>query len=335
MYLPNIAFRSIRKPWNRLKSHLIETHGAEKVNASIIRFCEDFPPVAVYQGKLTLQDYLDDPKSGHDNRLATIEEMILLWMANINPAFMQYGEFFDDSDLKKQSGYPALISSLQEFFSSEPVFGPDNQDILTLLHSPAVVAPYSLIDQLTYIREKWASFLKDFLLRILGGLDLIKRNNMPCSEDRGPSHIPDYQALRSIMNLDKEQFSPDSDWMPRVVLMAKNSYVWLYQLSRKYNRDIYRLDQIPDEELDFLAQAGITGLWLIGLWERSKASENIKRMCGNPEAVASAYSIAKYQIADDLGGEHALQNFNSEPGSAASVWQAIWFPIIWGLIPIG
>jgi len=31
-------------------------------------------------------------------------------------------------------------------------------------------------------------------------------------------------------------------------------------------------------------------------------------MCGNPEAVASAYSLFDYQIAEDLGGEQAFQN---------------------------
>ena len=79
--------------------------------------------------------------------------------------------------------------------------------------------------------------------------------------------------------------------MPRTVLMAKSTYVWLDQLSRAYGRPIYRLDQIPDEELDRLARGGFTGLWLIGLWERSTASRTIKQMRGNPEAVASAYSL--------------------------------------------
>ena len=296
------------KALEQVEVHLTQSFGEDKLSLTLTRFCEEFPPVAVYQGKLTLDAYLNDPVEGPTNRLATIEEIILLWLANSNPAFMQYGEFFDDSDLKNQTIYPQLITSIQDYFSTQPVFGPDNQDILTLLHSPAVVAPHSLTDQLAYIREKWAVFLKDFLLRILGGLDLIKEEQRVIFGGAGPAHIPDYQKLRSLMDLDKEQFSPDSDWMPRVVLIAKNSYVWLDQLSRKYHREINRLDQIPDEELDFLSQAGITGLWLIGLWERSKASENIKRMCGNPEAVASAYSIAKYQIADDLGGDPALQN---------------------------
>ena len=93
--------------------------------------------------------------------------------------------------------------------------------------------------------------------------------------------------------------------MPRVVLMAKSTYVWLDQLSRTYGREIRTLDAIPDEELDTLARWGVTGLWLIGLWERSKASERIKRMRGNVDAVASAYSLDDYRIADDLGGEAA------------------------------
>ena len=96
--------------------------------------------------------------------------------------------------------------------------------------------------------------------------------------------------------------------MPTVVLIAKSTYVWLEQLSQKYLRHIYRLDQIPDEELQLLATRGITGLWLIGLWERSRASKTIKRLRGNNDAVASAYSLKDYSIAEDLGGEAAFEN---------------------------
>jgi glycosidase len=70
------------------------------------------------------------------------------------------------------------------------------------------------------------------------------------------------------------------------------------------------LNQIPDEELDQLARWGFTGLWLIGLWERSKSSQRIKQLCGNPEAVASAYSLYEYQIAEELGGEEAFNNLS-------------------------
>ena len=70
--------------------------------------------------------------------------------------------------------------------------------------------------------------------------------------------------------------------MPSLVLIAKNTYVWLDQLSRTYGRPIDPLDQVPDEELDKLARWGITGLWLIGLWERSPASQRIKQMWATP-----------------------------------------------------
>ncbi len=55
-----------------------------------------------------------------------------------------------------------------------------------------------------------------------------------------------------------------------------------------------------------LADRGITGLWLIGLWERSGASQTIKRLRGHGDAVASAYSLKDYDIAEDLGGDSGV-----------------------------
>ena len=102
-----------------------------------------------------------------------------------------------------------------------------------------------------------------------------------------------------------ERFSEDRDWMPRLVLLAKSTYVWLDQLSRRYGREIRTLDAIPDEELD-----GSRGRDHRPLADRalaaSRASERIKRWRGNSDAVASAYSLDDYRIADDLGGEDAL-----------------------------
>ena len=78
-------------------------------------------------------------------------------------------------------------------------------------------------------------------------------------------------------------------------VIAKNIFVWLHQLSEKYGYEINTLDQIPDEELDQLAEWNFTALWLIGLWERSNASKQIKQIMGNPEAAASAYSLYEYE----------------------------------------
>jgi glycosidase len=79
-------------------------------------------------------------------------------------------------------------------------------------------------------------------------------------------------------------------------------------MSRQYGRAITRLDEIPDEELATLAARGLNSLWLIGVWERSRASKTIKLLCGNADAVASAYSLFDYAIAEDLGGEAAYTN---------------------------
>jgi glycosidase len=153
------------------------------------------------------------------------------------------------------------------------------------------------------MRRKWGLLLEKFLSRILTGLDVIKEEEKPSFFGPGPSEALTFDGLDEY-----ERFSPDKDWMPNTVLLAKSTLVWLFQLSQKYGREITSLDQIPDEELDELARRGFTGLWLIGLWERSNASRVIKQWTGNPEAAASAYSLYDYDIAGELGGWGALTN---------------------------
>ena len=159
-----------------------------------------------------------------------------------------------------------------------------------------------------YIAKRWGALLgEDFLQRLLRGLDFVREEatlRTGTGGAQGKAPVLEFNWL----NQEYERFSPDKDWMPRLVLVAKNSYVWLDQLSKKYQRWIKTLDQIPDEELDTLRQRGITGLWLIGLWERSRASARIKQMMGQSDAVASAYSLMSYEIAADLGGWDALNN---------------------------
>jgi hypothetical protein len=126
-----------------------------------------------------------------------------------------------------------------------------------------------------------------------------------------------------------ERFSPDKDWMPSLVLIAKNAYVWLDQLSKAYRRSITRLDQVPDEELDRLARSGFSAAVAdrpVGAQPGFKAHQAAARQS---DAVASAYSLFDYQIAGDLGGDEAYQPCATAPGSAASAWQAIWSPTIW------
>jgi len=288
---------------------LNEKIGKSKVDEALQKFADEFPPVAVYRCEVELITYLEGETAGVPHHLMVLEEMLMLWLANVNPAFSQFIELFDDSGLEKDTGYLKIIETLHPFFDNQPLFGPDHQNLVDMLRSPALDVPHSLLGQLEYIREKWGYLLGSYLLRLLSSFDLMKEEEIAelrrmAFWGRAPAEVYEYLGMEE----EPERFSFDLEWMPRLVLMAKNVYVWLHQLSRRYRRSIYRLDQIPDEELNLLANWGFTGLWLIGVWERSLASKRIKELLGDPDAVASAYSLFDYQIASDLGGEEAFQN---------------------------
>jgi len=116
------------------------------------------------------------------------------------------------------------------------------------------------------------------------------------------------------MTTDHNYYSTSSD--KNLVLIAKNTLVWLYQLSEKYRKPICNLDQIPMVELEQLASWGINGLWLVGVWERSPASRKIKQFYGNDDPVASAYSIQSYEIAQNLGGRKSFDVLKKEAQQA-------------------
>jgi len=283
---------------------LVERLGQEAVDEALRQFVDEFPPLAVYRRQVDPEAYLEGETAGLLHRRIALEEMLMLWLANTNPAFSPFMELFDDGVLEKETAYRQIIAGLGEFFDAQPPFGPAQQNLVDMLRSPAAAVPYSLTGQLEYIRERWGTLLGPYLYRLLSSLDLIREEEKMRFLGPGLAQPYDFAGLE----MEAERYSLDHDWMPRVVLMAKSTYVWLDQLSRKYGRPITRLDQIPNEELDTLAGWGFSGLWLIGLWERSQASRRIKQLCGNPEAVASAYSLFDYKIADDLGGEAAFQN---------------------------
>lgn len=297
-----------------LYKELADKLGKARLDSTIHKFAQLFPRVAVYQGDLDAATYLKGSTDGIPNLEIELEELLMLWLTNVNPAASTYQELFEDSELNKTTGYSQIIDGISVFFKKQPVFGPENQDLITMLRTPAIVVPQSLSGQLDYIRQNWAILIGDRLLKLLGSLDMIKEENKAVFFGPGPSKVPDYSDDAFGTQHEVERFSPDSDWMPNVVMLAKNSFVWLNQLSRQYQRQIDRLDQIPDETLDELARWGFTGLWLIGLWERSDASRRIKQLCGNPDAVSSAYSLARYRIADRLGGEDAYYNLSQRCG---------------------
>jgi glycosidase len=304
-----------QKEWPAMKAALgycEEKMGAETLNEVLEQFMEAFPPPSVYEGKQSVKSYLSGDNV--ENRQAVLEEMLLLWLANRNPAASPLRELFDDQDMKSSTAYGGVIGHLRKFFASSPPFGPDRQPLVDMLQSPAEAEPRSVTGQLVFIKDKWGGLLDPLLNRLLQALDLLKEEEKTGLGGGGEISLEAWRKRLAAEQAEAERFSPDSDWMPNLVMIVKSTYVWLDQLSQKYRREIRSLDRIPDEELDLLAAYGFTGLWLIGIWERSPASRKIKQMGGNPEAMASAYSIYRYRIAADLGGDPALENLKQRAG---------------------
>ncbi|MGB9720850.1 MAG: alpha-amylase family glycosyl hydrolase [bacterium] len=295
---------------------LYENVGRERVVDTFRKFTSLFPPVSVYEGNESIEEYLRNRTSGMPNILITLQEILMLNLANENPAFLAFRELFDDKTLRKQTDYETVIKKIEEFFKTQPLYGPYNQTLIELLKSPMHASPDSLAGQLLYIKEHWKLILSSELLerlttRILVSLDFIREEKIERPSGPGPALIPEFRPNAENyydLHSDEPRFSRDTDWMPKVVMLAKHTYVWLYQLSKKYNREIKNLNEIPDEELKLLSDWGFNALWLIGIWERSKASAKIKRLCGNPEAIASAYSVYDYSVARELGGDEAFNN---------------------------
>ena len=315
-----------------------------KLERLLLTFTEQFPNVDVFRGKLTAAQWLKGKSDGVPNREVALEELLLLWIANLNPAFKPFQKLFEDAGLKQQTVYSNVTAAFPQFLATRPPVAPEIGTLFDALRAPFLASPDSLIGQLDFIREKWAPYLDEDLRRILLAIDVLREEDVaiwmrfhPPGPDQYRHGAPTWGSQGFVGDefigwdefkrkkyaagyqapLDEyEAFSADQAWMPNVVLMAKSTYVWLEQLSKKYLRHIHRLDQIPDEELRILADRGITGLWLIGLWERSTASQTIKRLRGHHDAIASAYSLKSYDIAEDLGGWSAYDNLKHRAAQA-------------------
>ncbi|MBE0627358.1 MAG: alpha-amylase [Burkholderiales bacterium] len=102
-------------------------------------------------------------------------------------------------------------------------------------------------------------------------------------------------------------------------LYQVNTRVWLTRLSGALGRRAL-LDDIPDAELDRLAQQGFDWVWFLSVWQTGPAAQAISR--ANPEwrrefaatlpdlkeedIAGSGFAIQDYSVHRDLGGAEAL-----------------------------
>lgn len=302
--------------FEELSRALDDVLGEDK-DAVVREFVTRFPPVPVYRHfrgeeeyvDLTPRRYLELAEPPFHAELH--EEILLLWITNRNPAYERVRTVVGDDELGAR--YQVFVEEVRRFFAEAAPFGPRGESLFDLLLGPAKRGG-TILEQMEYVEQSFGPELGVDALPFWE--DKQKVHDLAHEESKwfqrggpGPGE-PLLEAMRFAPR-DEDlpaQFSADLNWMPNVVLVAKSVYVWLFQLSVKYGREITRLDQIPDEELDFLRSCKFTGLWLIGLFERSHASRKIKQMRGDRDALASAYSLGGYDIAHELGGYPAWQN---------------------------
>ena len=237
-------------------------------------------------------------------------EIVLLYVQSQNPALESTRQLFsaEEQQLQKVTAYRQLLQRLDQAIppQQDDEFPQQPQTFLQRLLEPLQTAT-TLYDQLQLLRTIWAGILPaDLLDRISAAFVQFEQEGFSPGPPGEPQVIPLDPA--AFMDNEYADFTVDVEWMPKAVLLAKSTYVWLNQLSVKYQREIRSLDQIPDEELDELVGYGFTSLWLIGIWERSKASLKIKHLSGQTQVAASAYAIDDYRIAADLGGDAALES---------------------------
>lgn len=306
-YIIAIYAEKEHRLWRRALDYVQKRVDARDFQDLLIAFIEDFPPGTLTDGKQTSKEYLKATKNDEPVIEIETEELLLVHLANINPAFGPYLHMFEDVVLLENPAYKETISCLKEFFTTLPAVDQSGETLYEALYSPVQHFPTDLSKQLAYLIDRFGLTLTPLMnQRLLSGLDLLReeRKKGHPSAGNGTSQVIEYTQDQQEV----KAFSYDHDWMPNVIIVAKNVTVWMYQLSKEYGVNIRTLSEIPDQELDRLAETGINALWLIGIWQRSYASKKIKQAMGNTEALASPYSLDDYQIARELGGWPALQN---------------------------
>jgi glycosidase len=300
-YLANVDAMALTRAMERARASL----GGE-VERTLRAFVAHYPPPDVADG-----DPLARVVDGVSGAEVALEELWTCYLANANPALAAAQPLVDLAPLAAVAPIDPLLAALQGHLSTLP--GPEGRvdvSLFDLLLEPLRRHPHDLAKQLGFVRERWGVALGHEFVAFVGRLQgvLAEAREAEVRRQAGPGPAPapsDVRAGIAVGGGEVERFSRDDDWMPRVVMIAKSTHVWLDQLTRSYAVPIARLDDVPDAEFAALAERGVNALWLIGLWQRSAASQTIKRLRGASDALASAYALDDYAIATELGGEGA------------------------------
>jgi hypothetical protein len=108
-------------------------------------------------------------------------------------------------------------------------------------------------------------------------------------------------------------------WPTYPIVYEINTWAWLNDLAEAVSRPV-SLGNVPQVELERLADYGFDALWLMGVWQRSPRGREIAQALPylqeeyhralpdytDEDVVGSPYAIYQYQIDPALGNEEAL-----------------------------
>jgi hypothetical protein len=260
------------KVFNKAYIHLEKIFGEKDVADMLHDFLEKYPSTPVFNAQLTIDQYLKGKTEGRANSHICLEEIVMLFFANYNPANKKLKEFFDDKHLDDPVTFRRMIDELEDFFEDQPGFGPDDQDIFSLFKTPILNAPEDISKQIDFILEKWKKFLPENILnQLLKSKDLLRedvRFDTMGGNGGPPTIAPRYKGMGDDAGMftmgksgykyleeaekdyeEHEAVYPDVHWMPSVVMLAKNTWVWLDQLSKKYGAKSNGLIRFPMKSL--------------------------------------------------------------------------------------
>ena len=99
------------------------------------------------------------------------------------------------------------------------------------------------------------------------------------------------------------------------ILYEINTRPWLYELSKKYNKSITKIKDIPLNEFDYLSENGIDIIWMMGVWKLGEYGLKFDRKLDfsfvlpdftENDIIGSPYSITEYICNPEIGTNEDL-----------------------------
>ena len=138
-------------------------------------------------------------------------------------------------------------------------------------------------------------------------VDAFKQGGSNASGSEAPDPRPDGQTRLRL------------DHTCHPTLYEINTRIWMREISKRERRPL-TLGEVPDEDLDRIAEVGFDLVWLMGVWQTGSLGVSVAQKDPalqedyrkalpdwTPEDVLSSpYAISDYAVAANLGGQITL-----------------------------